>query len=70
MNGEQVIGNCRLLMAKLNEAWGELSSERARAARAWRVWLKARKQHLEGLDKQESRRQLKDFQDRNPLRNF
>jgi hypothetical protein len=70
MNGEQFMDICRQLMAKLNEAWGALSSKRARAARARRIWLSARRQHLERLYKEESRRQLKDFQGRNTLRNF
>ena len=65
MNGEQFAGICRQWAGQLSEMWGELSGDPLRAAAGRRAQVFGRAQQRNGIAKEDSARQMRDFMNRN-----
>ena len=65
MNRDRLEGNWKQLSGKVNELWGELTSDTRRKFAGRRDQLAGRIQERYGISKEAAARQLKDFLDRN-----
>ena len=65
MNGEQLVGICRQLAGRMNETWGDLTGDPLRTAAGRRAQIFGKAQQRNGMAKEESARQLRDFLTRN-----
>lgn len=65
MNSERFVGICRQFAETMNEAWGELTGDPQRAAHGRRGQMVGKTQQRNGIAKEESARQLRDFLHRN-----
>ncbi len=65
MNGERFAGICQQFAGRMNETWGELTADPLRAAAGRRAQVFGKARQRNGLAKEESSRQLRDFVHRN-----
>lgn len=65
MNKQWFAGICLRLSGQANAAWGELTNDPHRVARGRRDQMVGRAQQASAIERQESDRQLQDFQHRN-----
>ena len=65
MNGEQLVGVCREFAGRMNETWGDLTGDPLRTAAGRRAQIFGKAQQRNGMAKEESARQLRDFLTRN-----
>jgi uncharacterized protein YjbJ (UPF0337 family) len=65
MNFELIAAYCREIAARTSEAWGEFSGDPMRSANGRRARIEAIALQRKAIAKEESRRQLADFRQRN-----
>jgi len=65
MNGERFAGTCREFAGRMNETWGGLTGDPLRVDAGRRAQIVGRTQRRNGIAKEDSARQLKDFLHRN-----
>jgi len=68
MNRDRIEGRWKQLSGKLREQWGYLTSDRLSVVAGRHDQLAGKAQARYGIRKEEARRQLKDFQRRNFMR--
>ena len=65
MNSEQLAGVCRQFTARMNETWGELTGDPQRVDAGKRGQISAKNQRRSGIESEQSKRQMRDFLQRN-----
>ena len=65
MNGEQFAGIYQQFAGSLNETWGKLTGDALRESAGKRARIIGKAQQCNGIEKEESARQMRDFLNRN-----
>lgn len=66
MNKDRVEGNWKQFKGKIKEQWGKLTDDDLDVAAGKREQLSGRIQERHGVSQDEARKQLKDWEHRNP----